>query len=81
MSDQKLSWMQNKLMTEEGYLMYCGGPTCTSLVRARFNGRQFHAACCGWTSSYSPEFIELYKKKWGIDNYGNKKPSSAVSNN
>lgn len=58
------TWMQEKLLTEEGYMPYCGNPRCREMPRTQFNGEQFYCRCCRWESSYPKEFIEAYKKKW-----------------
>lgn len=60
------SFMKNKLLTEQGYMPYCGGTQCATLRRTRFNGRQFVASCCNWTSVYSYAFIKRYKEKWNL---------------
>lgn len=60
------TWMQEKLLTEEGYMPYCGNPRCREMPRTQFNGEQFYCRCCRWESSYPKEFIEAYKKKWNL---------------
>lgn len=60
------TWMQEKLLTEEGYMPYCGNPRCREMPRTQFNGKQFYCRCCRWESSYPNEFIEAYKKKWNL---------------
>lgn len=61
-----MTWMQEKLMTEQGYRPYCGNPNCREMPRTEFNGEQFFCRCCGWVSQYPPEFIKEYKKKWKL---------------
>lgn len=63
----KLTWMENKLLTERGYTPYCGNQ-CSRMPRTFFNGSQFQCPDCGWKSSYSERFIKQYKEKWGIRN-------------
>ena len=68
------SIVANNLLNEKGYTPYCGsmlprpplGNGCNN-PRTYFNGTQFVCPKCGWTSSYPIEFIEQYKKKWGLD--------------
>lgn len=61
---QTYSFMRIKLLTEPGYTPYCS--TCSAVVRTKFDGKQFVARCCSWVSGFDPEFIEEYKKKWGL---------------
>lgn len=57
--------VRHNLMTEPGYSPYCGA-LCRVMPRTRFNGEQFVCPCCGWVSSFPKEFIDEYKKKWGL---------------
>ncbi len=60
------TFMQEKLLTTQGYAPYCGNSDCSRMPRTEFNGEQFVCHCCGWQSSYPKEFIEAYKEKWNI---------------
>ena len=62
-----MTFMQEKLMTCEGYQPYCGNPNCKVMPRTEFNGEQFVCRCCGWKSSYPEDFIIEYKKKWNLN--------------
>ena len=59
-----MSIVRNNLMTRPGYAPYCGNANCSTMPRAPFNGQQFECRCCGWKSSFEPEFIAEYKAKW-----------------
>lgn len=59
--------VRENLMTIKGYSPYCGGWDCYCNPRTHFNGEQFKCNCCGWISKFSKEFINRYKKKWGIN--------------
>ena len=52
-----MTFMQEKLMTCEGYHPYCGNPNCKVMPRTEFNGEQFVCGYCGWKSSYPKDFI------------------------
>lgn len=54
------SIVRHNLLTVPGYSPYCGGETCKSSPRTRFDGHQFRCACCGWSSSFPADFIERY---------------------
>lgn len=58
------TWMQEKLLTEEGYSPYCGNSYCSIMPRTRFNGEQFYCSCCGWVSNFPKSFVRAYKRKW-----------------
>lgn len=62
-----MTFMQEKLMTCEGYQPYCGNPNCKVMPRTEFNGEQFVCRYCGWKSSYPEDFIIEYKKKWNLN--------------
>jgi len=51
------TWMQEKLLTEEGYMPYCGNPRCREMPMTQFNGEQFYCRCCRWESSYPKEYL------------------------
>ena len=61
-----VSVVRRNLMTVPGYSPYCGA-MCRVMPRTRFNGMQFVCPCCGWVSLFPQEFIDEYKKKWGLD--------------
>lgn len=58
----RVSIVRRNLLTRRGYTPYCGNERCRTMPRTRFTGKQFRCGCCGWESSYEPEFIEQYKK-------------------
>jgi len=64
-----MSIVRKNLLTEKNYTPYCGGDygVC-GLPRTVFNGSQFKCSCssCSWVSDFPDEFIQEYKKKWGI---------------
>ena len=61
-----MSIVRKNLMNEAGYSPYCGYSGCRFMYpRTVFNGKQF-VCKCGWTSDFPEEFIEEYKKKWGL---------------
>lgn len=63
--ERELTFMQEKLLTEEGYRPYCGNiDDCRQMPRTYFNGEQFVCTCCGWKSNYPDWFIKEYKNKW-----------------
>ena len=62
-----MSIVRRNIMTQEGYVPYCGNWDCRFTPRSYFNGEQFQCPQCGWKSEFEKEFIEEYKTKWGID--------------
>lgn len=67
MSNGENSIVRYNLMNRDGYSPYCGGnPEKCSWPRTKFNGEQFVCRECGWKSSFEKEFIDKYKKRWGI---------------
>lgn len=68
MAGQKTySIVRYNLMNEKGYTPYCGNMTnCSFNPRTIWNGEQFYCPSCGWKSSFEPEFIQQYKKKWNL---------------
>lgn len=62
------TWMEAKLLTEQHYRPYCGNNDCARMPRANWSPAlsQFHCPWCGWTSAYSEQFIQDYKKKWNL---------------
>lgn len=62
-----MSIVRDNLMNRPGYAPYCGAAEhCTfGMPRTRFDGEQF-VCRCGWRSSFEPEFISEYKKKWRL---------------
>ena len=61
-----MSIIRDNLMEREGYAPYCGNGDHCTMPRSEFNGEQFKCPRCGWTSTFPAEFIDKYKKKWGI---------------
>lgn len=61
-----MSIVRDNLMTKPGYTPYCGNDKCRVMPRTLFNGKQFVCPRCGWVSSFEEEFINEYKKKWGL---------------
>ncbi|MCK5614317.1 hypothetical protein KAR91_71285 [Candidatus Pacearchaeota archaeon] len=59
-----VSIVRNNLMTQKGYVPYCGNDECFHTPRSFFNGSQFECRSCGWQSSFEDEFISEYKSKW-----------------
>lgn len=55
-----MSIVRSNLLTQRGYTPYCGGESCTAIIRTRFDGKQFVARCCTWRSQFEPEFIAQY---------------------
>lgn len=61
-----MSIVRENLMNEKGYSPYCGDFWCRfHMPRTSFDGEQFKCMC-GWRSTFEPEFIAEYKRKWGI---------------
>ena len=62
-----MSIVRDNLMSRPGYTPYCGAAEhCMfGMPRTRFDGEQF-VCRCGWRSSFEPEFIAEYKKKWRL---------------
>lgn len=62
--------VRDNLMRRKGYSPYCGleAKCPDSWPRTVFDGEQFVCPSCGWVSEFNDEFIEKYKKKWGLDN-------------
>jgi len=60
-----MSIVRQNLMTREGYSPYCAEVRC--FRRARFNPDrgQFGCPVHSFETSFEPEFIEEYRKKWG----------------
>lgn len=62
-----MSIVRRNLLEEKGYTPYCGGDKCHYYwPRTVFNGTQFECRC-GWKSSFENDFIDLYKRTWGLD--------------
>lgn len=60
------SIVRKNLLTEEYYTGYCGKDMCSyRWPRTIFNGHQF-VCKCGWVSAFPEEFINEYKKQWGL---------------
>jgi len=62
-----MSIVRDNLMSRKGYTPYCGNALedC-DMPRASFDGEQFVCPECGWRSGFDKEFIDKYKKKWGL---------------
>lgn len=61
-----MSVVRENLMTREGYRPYCGDMKCSAgMPRTQFIKGQFECRC-GWRSEFEPDFIDAYKKKWGL---------------
>lgn len=62
-----MSIVRTNLMCREGYTPYCGRVFCfKGMPRTVFNGSQFECSC-GWETDFEKDFIDDYKKKWGLD--------------
>jgi len=61
-----MSIVRDNLMTRKGYSPYCGNRVCITMPRTVFNGNQFVCKQCGWQSLFPKDFIETYKREWGI---------------
>jgi len=57
------SLVQENLINREGYAPYCGSE-CSTMPRAKFDGKQFVCPNCGWKSEFPADFIKKYKDKW-----------------
>lgn len=62
-----MSIVRDNLMTRKGYSPYCGSTGHCPLPRTHFDGEQFVCKHCGWRSEFPKEFIDTYKREWGID--------------
>lgn len=62
----KDSIVRHNLLIRDGYAPYCGNGTCMN--RVSYNMNTGLAKCqCGWESSkLPPDFINLYKRVWGL---------------
>lgn len=66
------SIVRRNLMTEPGYSPYCGNDISRDAVggcynpRTKFNGQQFVCPSCKFSTTFPAEFIDEYKRKWGL---------------
>lgn len=62
------SVVRENLMTREGYSPYCGNWNCkVHSPRTTFHVSIGQFGCpCGWWSLFPVDFINRYKKKWGL---------------
>ena len=60
-----MSLVAENIMNIPNYAPYCGA-MCKEMPRTTFNGEQFVCPSCGWVSKMTLDFVEKYKKKWGI---------------
>lgn len=66
--------VRKNLMERAGYSPYCGDKLCKPRTmnsperwpRTKFDGEQFVCSKCGWRSNFPVDFIERYKKRWGL---------------
>lgn len=83
--------VRNRLLTQPGYLPYCGADNCSlGWSRTSFDGEQFVCGC-GWKSSFEDDFIKEYKdflklQEWSktieerLDKLKNETPGSEIQN-
>lgn len=62
------SIVRENLMTQRGYVPYCGDDKCRlGMPRVKWDKNKEQFVCsCGWVSEFPKGFIERYKKEWGI---------------